>query len=55
MVDGQYAPLHDEIKAAISAISGRPIKYPHQQTYVATIPAGTNRLPKDGVTVVSRK
>src|SRR5712692_3441739 len=27
MVDGQFAPLHDKIKAAISTISNLPIKY----------------------------
>ena len=27
MVDGQFAPLHDKIKAAIAAISNQPIKY----------------------------
>src|SRR5258707_15665385 len=27
MVDGQYAPLHDKIKAAIEAISNKPVKY----------------------------
>ncbi len=27
MVDGQFAPLHDKIKAAITAISPLPIKY----------------------------
>src|SRR5258705_1200112 len=27
MVDGQFAPLHDKIKAAISTISSLPIKY----------------------------
>src|SRR6202165_5547693 len=27
MVDGQYAPLHDKIKAAIAAISTLPVKY----------------------------
>src|ERR1700675_1680164 len=27
MVDGQYAPLHAKIKAAIEAISNKPIKY----------------------------
>src|SRR5262249_44238389 len=27
MVDGQFAPLHDKIKAAIAAISPLPIKY----------------------------
>ena len=27
MVDGEYAPLHDKIKAAISTVSNLPIKY----------------------------
>ena len=27
MVDGQFAPLHDKIKAAIAAISPLPMKY----------------------------
>src|SRR6185369_11140812 len=27
MVDGQFAPLHDKIKAAISTISNLPVKY----------------------------
>src|SRR6476469_8954369 len=27
MVDGQFAPLHDKIKAAVEAISGLPVKY----------------------------
>src|SRR3954451_3917133 len=27
MVDGQYAPLHDKIKAAISAVSNLSVKY----------------------------
>src|SRR4029079_6866181 len=27
IVDGQYAPLHDKIKAAISTISNLPVKY----------------------------
>ena len=30
MVDGQYAPLHDKIKAAIEAISKQSIKISHQ-------------------------
>ena len=27
MVDGEFAPLHDKIKAAIEAVSKQPIKY----------------------------
>ena len=27
MVDGQFAPMHDKLKAAIAALSDQPIKY----------------------------
>src|SRR6202171_118676 len=27
MVDGEFAPLHDKIKAAIATVSNQPIKY----------------------------
>src|SRR5580700_10030934 len=27
MVDGEFAPLHDKIKAAIAVVSSEPIKY----------------------------
>src|ERR1700727_755730 len=27
MVDGEYAPLHDKIKAAIAAVTQQPVKY----------------------------
>src|SRR3954447_4701224 len=27
LVDGQFAPLHDKIKAAVAALSNQPIKY----------------------------
>src|ERR1700731_2700701 len=27
MVDGEFAPLHDKIKAAIATVSPQPIKY----------------------------
>src|SRR3954467_12652103 len=27
MVDGQFAPMHDKIKAAVMALTGVPVKY----------------------------
>src|SRR5271163_2859316 len=27
LVDGQYAPLHDKIKAAVAALTNQPIRY----------------------------
>src|ERR1700675_30375 len=27
MVDGEYAPLHDKIRAAIAVVSSQPVKY----------------------------
>src|ERR1700710_1816027 len=53
MVDGQYAPLHDKIKAAISAISNEPIKYLINTHYHGDHTGGNEPFAKDGVTVVS--
>ncbi len=53
MVDGQYAPLHDKIKAAISAISNEPIKYLINTHYHGDHIGGNEPFAKDGVTVVS--
>jgi hypothetical protein len=30
MVDGQFAPLHDKIKATVAAVSKEPNPLPHQ-------------------------
>ena len=45
MVDGQFAPLHDKIKAAIATISNLPIKYLINTHYHGDPPAGTNPSP----------
>ena len=41
MVDTQFAPLHDKIKAAIEKISPLPIKYVITPISTAIIPEGT--------------
>jgi cyclase len=45
MVDSQYAPLHDKIKAAISSISNQPIRYVINTHFHATMSAATNPFP----------
>jgi cyclase len=53
MVDGEFAPLHDKIKAAISAVSNQPIKYLINTHFHGDHTGGNEPFAKDGVTVVS--
>src|SRR5215212_5646821 len=53
MVDGQFAPLHDKIKAAISTISNLPIKYLINTHYHGDHTGGNETFARDGATVVS--
>ena len=53
MVDGQFAPLSDKIKAAIKAISPLPIKYLINTHYHGDHTGGNENFAKDGVTVVA--
>jgi len=53
MVDGQFAPLSDKIKAAIKAISPLPIKYMINTHYHGDHTGGNENFAKDGVTVVA--
>src|SRR6266851_2881267 len=54
MVDGQYAPLHDKIKAAIEAISNKPIKYLINTHFHGDHTGGNELFANDGVTIVSQ-
>src|SRR5882757_5826666 len=53
MVDGQYAPLHDKIKAAIAAVSNLPIKYLINTHYHGDHTGGNEGFAKDGAILVS--
>ena len=53
MVDGQYAPLHDKIKAAISTISNQPIKYLINTHFHAGHVGGNEPFAKDGAIVIA--
>src|SRR5260370_39356264 len=54
MVDGQYAPLHDKIKAAIEAISKQPIKYLINTHFHSDHTGGNELFARDSVTIVSQ-
>lgn len=54
MVDGQYAPLHDKIKAAIAVVSNLPVKYLINTHYHGDHTGGNELFAKDGVTIVSQ-
>jgi cyclase len=54
MVDGQYAPLHDKIKAAIAAISNQPIKYLVDTHFHGDHTGGNELFAKDGVIIVAQ-
>jgi cyclase len=54
MVDGEFAPLHDKIKAAIAAVSNQPIKYLINTHFHGDHSGGNEPFARDGVTVVSQ-
>lgn len=53
MVDGEFAPLHDKIKAAISTISNQPVKYLINTHFHGDHTGGNAPFARDGVTIVS--
>ena len=53
MVDGEFAPLHDKIKAAVAAVSNQPIKYLVNTHFHGDHTGGNEPFAKDGVTVVA--
>jgi glyoxylase-like metal-dependent hydrolase (beta-lactamase superfamily II) len=56
MIDGQFAPLHDKLKAAIDRVSGaKPIKYLVNTHYHGDHSGGNAVFAKDGVTVVAQE
>src|SRR5271163_3531705 len=53
MVDSEFAPLHDKIKAAIEKISPLPIKYLIDTHFHGDHTGGNALFHKDGATVVA--
>src|SRR5271168_4766785 len=54
MVDSEFAPLHDKIKAAIEKISPLPIKYLINTHYHGDHTGGDAAFHKDGATIVAQ-
>ncbi len=53
MVDSQFAPLHDKIKAAVAKISPLPIKYLIDTHYHLDHVGGNAAFHRDGATIVA--
>jgi cyclase len=53
MVDSQYAPLHDKIKAAISSISNQPVRYVINTHFHGDHVGGNESFSRDGVIVIA--
>jgi glyoxylase-like metal-dependent hydrolase (beta-lactamase superfamily II) len=53
MVDGEYAPLHDKIRAAIATVSNQPIKYLVNTHFHGDHTGGNEPFAKDGVAIVA--
>jgi cyclase len=52
MVDGQFAPMHDKLKAAVAAVSPQPIKYLINTHHHGDHTGGNAAFTADGVTIV---
>ena len=52
MVDGQFAPMHDKLKAAIAAVSPQPIKFLINTHHHGDHTGGNGPFAAGGVTVV---
>ena len=53
MVDAQYAPMHDKLKAKIASLSPLPIKYLINTHYHADHTGGNELFAKDGAIIVA--
>src|ERR1700756_1620095 len=54
MVDSEFAPLHDKIKAAIAKLSPLPIKYLINTHFHGDHTGGNALFHKDGATIVAQ-
>src|SRR5476651_1879367 len=53
MVDGEFAPLHDKIKAAIATVSNQPVKYLINTHFHGDHSGGNAPFAKDGTVVIA--
>src|SRR6185437_3321412 len=55
MVDAQFAPMHDKLKAAIAKITNQPVKYLINTHYHGDHTGGNAAFGKEGVTIVAQE
>jgi glyoxylase-like metal-dependent hydrolase (beta-lactamase superfamily II) len=55
MVDGQFAPMHDKLKAAIAAVTPQPVKFLVNTHHHADHAGGNVPFAADGATVVAHE
>ena len=55
MVDAQFAPMHDKLKAAIAKITNQPVKYLINTHYHGDHTGGNAAFGKEGVTIVAHE
>src|SRR5262249_19586857 len=55
MVDGEHAPMHDRLKAAIAALSPQPIKYLINTHHHTDHTGGNAGFAAEGTTVVAHE
>jgi glyoxylase-like metal-dependent hydrolase (beta-lactamase superfamily II) len=55
IVDSQFAPMHDKLKAAISAITNQPVKYLIDTHYHGDHTGGNATFGKEGATIVAQE
>jgi cyclase len=55
MVDSQFAPMHDKLKAAIEKISNQPIRYVVNTHFHGDHTGGDGAFRKDGATVLAQE
>ena len=55
MVDGQFAPLHDKIKAAVAAVTKQPVRFLVNTHYHGDHTGGNAGFHADGVGVVAHE
>ena len=54
LVDGEYAPLHDKVRAAVGKVTAQPVRYLVDTHFHGDHTGGNGPFSKDGATVVAQ-